>query len=77
MIRRVLVAAALALTALAVIPSVPAQARACKIDYACYTAYYSDASHTTQVGGKSESCSGNVTTWGVRSGYLTFSESPC
>jgi hypothetical protein len=77
MIRRVLLAAALAFTALAVIPGVPAQARACKIDYTCYTTYYSDSDHTTEVGGTFTDCDGDVTTWGERSGYLTFDETPC
>ncbi|MFI7433545.1 DUF6289 family protein [Micromonospora haikouensis] len=29
------------------------------------------------LGEKYESCSGTVYTWGVRSGYPTFVESPC
>ncbi|MFK3984054.1 DUF6289 family protein [Micromonospora sp. NPDC050397] len=77
MIRRVLLAAAIAVAALVVVPGTPAQARACKADHDCYTAFYSDSSHTTLVGALSESCDGTRSMWGRRSGYLTFSESPC
>ncbi|MFF5206926.1 DUF6289 family protein [Streptosporangium sp. NPDC000396] len=77
MIRRALLAATLAVTAFAVIPGAPAQARVCQLGYTCNTTYYSDSAHTTVVGGKYEDCDGNASTWGVRSGYLTFTEIPC
>ncbi|GAA5058604.1 hypothetical protein HNP84_005481 [Thermocatellispora tengchongensis] len=77
MIRRALLAAVLAVTAFAVIPGAPAQARVCRIDHTCYTTYFSDATHTTVVGGKLETCDGSVSTWGVRTGYIEFEESPC
>ena len=79
MLRRAIVAAALAAgaTVTAVLPAAPAQARACTINSECYTTWYSNAAHTTAVGGKYESCDGDVTTWGIRSGYVTFSEHSC
>jgi hypothetical protein len=79
MLRRVLVAAALAVsaTATAVLPAAPAQARACTINHYCYTTWYSNAAHTTVVGGKYEDCDGDITQWGVRSAYITWSEHNC
>ncbi len=79
MMRRVLVAAALAASATvtAVLPAAPAQARACTIGAYCYTTWYSNAAHTTAVGGKFEDCDGGVTMWGIRSGYVTFTETSC
>ncbi len=79
MLRRAIVAATLAIssTAIAVIPTTPAMARACRIDHFCYTDYYSDATHTTLVGGKFEDCDGEIRTWGRRTGSYTWSETPC
>lgn len=77
MIRRVLVAAALAATALAITPTGPAQARACALGFYCITTYYSDNTHTTVVGSLGEDCIGNSYTWGVRSTYKDWNEYPC
>ncbi|MGN9845864.1 DUF6289 family protein [Nonomuraea sp. H19] len=77
MIRRALVAAALAATALVVLPSGPAHARPCRIDHYCTTTYYSDSARTNAVGGKQEDCDGTTRTWGVRGPYQTFSERSC
>ncbi|MEU0571898.1 DUF6289 family protein [Nonomuraea sp. NPDC005983] len=77
MIRRALVASVIAVAALAAGPAGPAQARACSLGSSCVTTYYSDSSQTTVVGGKYEDCDGTVSTWGTRTGYLTFSESLC
>ncbi|MFG1803637.1 DUF6289 family protein [Micromonospora carbonacea] len=77
MIRRVLLTAALVGASVLVVPGSPAQARACRIDHECVTTYYADSGRTTVVGERYESCSGTVYTWGVRSGYPTFVESPC
>jgi len=79
MLRRALTAAALATLAgaAALVPAAPAQARACTINFYCYTTFYSNASRTVVVGQKFEDCVGNMSMWGVRSPYLTFSENPC
>ncbi|WDZ86171.1 DUF6289 family protein [Micromonospora cathayae] len=77
MIRRAAVALVLAASAFAMIPGSPAQARACRIDFECYTTYYSDASKTTVVGSLYESCTGTRYFDGVRTGYLTFQETRC
>ncbi|GAA3646806.1 hypothetical protein GCM10022224_007000 [Nonomuraea antimicrobica] len=77
MIRRALLATILGLAAVTAVTTGPAQARACQLSYTCVTTYYSDSAHTTVVGGKFEDCEGNTSTWGVRTGYLTFDESPC
>ncbi len=79
MLRRVMVAAAVAASATvtAVLPATPALARACTINHYCYTTWYSNASRTTVVGGKYEDCVGNITQWGIRSAYIAWSEDPC
>ncbi|MDG4803751.1 DUF6289 family protein [Micromonospora sp. WMMD980] len=77
MIRRAIVVAAIAVFVSVVVPGSPAQARACKIDHQCTTYYYSDSSHSTQVGSLYEECDGSRYSSGRRTGYLTFSEIPC
>lgn len=77
MIRRLLPATVLAVAAVTVVTASPAEARACKINHACATVYYSDSTRTTVVGEKYEDCNGAVDMWGVRSGYIDFYESPC
>ncbi|MFC4114068.1 DUF6289 family protein [Nonomuraea zeae] len=77
MIRRLLLATVLALAAVTTVTTGPAQARACKYNYACVTVFYSDSTRTTVVGEKYEDCTGVVDMWGVRTGYLEFYESPC
>lgn len=77
MFRRVLVAAALAAATVLAIPGGPAQARACRIDYACALVFFSDSSHTTVVGELDTDCDGTESMWGVRSGYQQFFEAPC
>ena len=77
MIRRILLAAVLAVAAFVAVPGTPAQARACWFDSECYTTFYSDATHTTVVGELYESCDGDRVGWGRRTGYYTFTESGC
>lgn len=79
MLRRAITAATIAAvaTAAALVPAAPAQARACIIQHECFTTWYSDSSRTVVVGGKYEDCFGNISTWGVRSAYITFEEYPC
>jgi spermidine/putrescine-binding protein len=79
MLRRAIAAALLATaaTATAILPAAPAQARACTINFYCYTTFYADSAHTVVVGQKYEDCDGTMSMWGVRSPYLTFSENPC
>jgi hypothetical protein len=78
-LRRILLAGALTVgtAAVAVLPAAPAQARACIIDHYCYTTWYSNAAHTSVVGELYEDCDGTRTSWGTRSGYVTFVEVPC
>ena len=73
----VAVTLAVSATATAVLPAAPAQARACTINHYCYTTWYSNAAHTTMVGGKFEDCDGDITQWGVRSAYMTWTENNC
>ncbi|MEV6150379.1 DUF6289 family protein [Nonomuraea sp. NPDC052129] len=77
MIRRALVAAALATTALVALPAGPAQASACPVNYLCITTYYSDAAHTTEIGLREELCDGTLYVWGVRSNYSDYYRGPC
>ncbi|MEV5894094.1 DUF6289 family protein [Nonomuraea fuscirosea] len=77
MIRRLLPATVLAVAAVTVVTTGPAEARACKHGHACATIFYSDSTRTTVVGEKYEGCDGSVDMWGVRSGYQDFYESPC
>jgi hypothetical protein len=77
MIRRALLAAVLATTAVTVVTTSPAQARACSLDYVCYTTYYSDNTYTTAVGGKFVNCDGAGSSWGTVTVYKDFVETPC
>ena len=77
MLRRVLVIAALVAATTLALPGSPAQARFCQIDYYCYLTFYSDSSHTSVVGEQYTNCVGDVSMWGVRSGYQEFVETPC
>ncbi|MFD1543914.1 DUF6289 family protein [Nonomuraea guangzhouensis] len=77
MIRRALAAAAVAATALVALPTAPAQAQPCAIDYHCITTYYSDAAHTTVIGVREEACDGTLYVWGGRSAYVDLYRSPC
>ncbi|MEV0003244.1 DUF6289 family protein [Micromonospora sp. NPDC050980] len=77
MIRRAIAVTVVALGASAVMPAAPAQARFCMPDHQCTTYYYSDSSHSTQVGSLYEECDGSRYSSGRRTGYFTFSEIPC
>ncbi|GAA3221776.1 DUF6289 family protein [Nonomuraea helvata] len=77
MIRRTLIAAALAATALVTLPAGPAQARACALGSRCVTTYYSDGIGSQVVGGSVEGCDGSSYAWGVRTIYKDWSETPC
>jgi hypothetical protein len=76
-LRRTLIAAVLALTAFLAVPGSPAQARACQIDHTCDLYFYSDSAHTTLVGGIRTYCEGDTASWGRRTGYQEFIETPC
>ena len=77
MIRRALVATALATTALVALPTAPAQAAACKIDWFCVTTFFSDAAHTDVIGSREETCDGTLYVWGTRSSYVDIYRSRC
>lgn len=77
MIRRVLLAVLLALATLTTFTSAPAYARACALGNYCVTTYYSDSSHTTVVGTMYEGCEGGGSSWGTRTIYKDFVETPC
>ena len=79
MVRRSLVVAAVGLLASAgvVLGAAPAQAAACPLGNECVTTYYSDAAHTTVVGGKVEYCDGGANSWGTRTGYYDYYRSSC
>jgi hypothetical protein len=77
-IRRLVIAATVALAAALVIPTAQAQAiPACGSRYACLYQWWADRAHTVFNGFLSVDCTGDVTTSGTRSGYLVFSQAPC
>jgi hypothetical protein len=76
--RSVAVAAVTLFTAAGVtFAATPAQAAACRLGNECVTTYYSDAAHTTVVGGKVEYCDGGSDSWGSRTGYFDYYRSSC
>lgn len=79
MLRRSVTAAAVTLLAAAAVTfaTTPAQAAACPLGNECVTTYYSDAAHTTVVGGKVEYCEGGSNSWGSRTGYFDYFRSRC
>jgi hypothetical protein len=79
MIRRVLVAAALAAAGLVpLFAASPANAIPyCKAGYSCLYTYYSTVQRTTEIGGLSIPCSGQPYSWGTTSGFFNFSEIQC
>jgi hypothetical protein len=77
-IRRLVIAATIALAAAVVIPTAQAQAiPACGDRYACLYQWWADRAHTVLNGFLSVDCTGDVTTFGTRGGYLVFSQVPC
>ena len=77
MVRRLLVAAALAGAAV-LVPAAPAQALfPCPSGSACLHTWYTDSSRTQVRGGYSVNCEGTPYRWGVQQGYLVFSTEPC
>lgn len=77
MIRRALLAALLALGAITTVTTAPAYARACPLGTSCVTTYYSDSLHTTVVGALYAGCDGAGSSWGTRTTYLDYQETPC
>jgi hypothetical protein len=79
MLRRSLAVTAVGLLASAgiVFAAGSAQAAACPLGYECVTTYFSDAAHTTVVGGKVEYCDGDSNSWGTRTGYYDYYRSSC
>jgi uncharacterized protein DUF6289 len=78
--RRTAAIAALVLTSAtaAVVAAAPAQALPqCPAGYQCNMIFYSNASHTTRVGGYTYFCSGEYSEWGVRSSYQAYSAAKC
>ena len=78
--RRTVAIAALALTSATavVVAAAPAQALPlCPSGYLCNMIFYSDATHTTRVGGYTYFCSGQYGEWGVRSNYQSYSATKC
>ncbi len=79
MIRRMLIAAVLAMAGLVpFFAASPANAiPICKAGYACLYVYYSTPARTTEIGYLNIPCSGLPTSWGETSGYFTFAEAEC
>lgn len=78
MLRRVLVAVALAIGVTAMIPSSPAQALfPCPAGNMCLHTWYADAAHTIWKGSYSINCDGVPLRLGTQSGYLVFTKGPC
>ena len=80
MLRRLLAATALgvAATAVAVLPSAPAQALySCPANYQCIHTWYVDQAHTIWNGSYSINCEGTSLRLGTQSGFLVFSQELC
>ncbi|MFI5841578.1 DUF6289 family protein [Catenuloplanes sp. NPDC051500] len=77
LLRRTLIAAVLAVAAFLAVPGSPAQARVCQLGYTCDLYFYSDSAHTTLVGGIRTYCEGDTDSWGRRTSYQDFIETPC
>ncbi|MEV7226242.1 MULTISPECIES: DUF6289 family protein [Polymorphospora] len=77
MIRRALLALALAAATVVALPAAPAQARYCQMNHWCTTLYYTDGSLTTAVGGVYVECDGYQFQWGEWTPFVTFEEHPC
>lgn len=79
MLRRSVGVAAVALLAAAGVTfaAAPAQANVCPLGDECVTTYYSDAAHTTVVGGKVEYCDGGSNSWGRRTSHIDYYRSSC
>ncbi|WP_020519592.1 hypothetical protein [Catelliglobosispora koreensis] len=77
MIRRLLLAAAIAGAAI-VLPAAPAQALyPCPAGKMCLHTWYTDSSRTQVRGTYSVNCEGTPHSWGVRQGYLVFTTQNC
>lgn len=78
MIRRALIAGALAAGIIGVIPSAPAQAKlGCGVVELCEWTYYPDPGYSNSVGQQIWECNGTFWQWGQQTSYVTFYESPC
>jgi len=77
MIRRVLLAAALTVATFLLVPGSPAQARACALGSRCTLDSYADNTYTTLVGSIFTDCDGSGSSWGRRTAYQDFTETPC
>lgn len=77
MIRRLLVATAIAGLAI-LVPASPAQALyPCPAGTMCVHTWYTDSTKTVWRGSYSVNCEGTPLRLGVQQGYLVFSTSPC
>ncbi|MEV7228109.1 hypothetical protein AB0M79_13960 [Polymorphospora sp. NPDC051019] len=78
MLRRVLVAVALAVGVTLFVPSSPAHALyPCPANNMCLHTWYADSTRTVWRGSFSVNCEGREARLGVQSGYLVFSVRPC
>lgn len=79
MLRRLAAFAAVAVLAStgSVLGAAPASASACPLDWYCSTIYYASATDHTVVGAKHETCTGNVSRWGVTTGVYDYYRDPC
>lgn len=78
MVRRILLAVALTVGAIALTPSSPAQALyPCPTNYLCLHTWYADQAHTVWNGSYSINCEGTPLRLGHQVGYLVYSQQPC
>jgi len=76
--RRILVAVALMVGAVALTPGSPAQALyQCPQNYMCLHTWYADQAHTVWRGSFSINCEGTSLRLGQQNGYLVYSQQPC
>ncbi len=78
MVRRALLAVALAIGVTVVIPSSPAHALyPCPANYMCLHTWYADNTRATWRGSFSINCEGTQLRLGQNNGYLVYSVQPC
>ena len=78
MVRRILLALALAAGVTVVIPSSPAHALyPCPANYLCLHTWYADSAHTIWNGSYSINCEGTPLRLGRQVGYLVYIQGPC
>ncbi|GAA2357745.1 hypothetical protein Cme02nite_33570 [Catellatospora methionotrophica] len=78
MVRRLMIAAAVAALGFGIAPASPALAYGqCAANTKCGWLYYADAARTQLQGGHTTNCQGVVLDWGIKAGYSTYLVEGC